>query len=98
VWTKGRLGEWRCRRGEWQEQTGPSSSCGVALVGDKGSMSAWVIGKKFLAALREKPLKLFEIMKRTNVPNEESCQSLLLKMRDEGSVKFDIHKGQWLIS
>ena len=52
--------------------------------------------EKILAALREKPLKIYDIMKRTNVPNEESCRSLLLKMRDEGSVKFDIHKGQWL--
>jgi uncharacterized damage-inducible protein DinB len=46
-----------------------------------------------LSALREKPLKVYEIMRRANVMNEESCQSLLLKMRDEGSVKFDIHKG-----
>ena len=54
--------------------------------------------EKILAALREKPLKINDVMKRTNVPNEESCRSLLLKLRDEGSVKFDIHKGQWLIS
>jgi hypothetical protein len=36
-------------------------------------------------------------MKRANIPNQESCQSLLLKMRDEGSVKFDIHIGRWFI-
>jgi hypothetical protein len=36
-------------------------------------------------------------MKRANVANQEACQSLLLKMRDEGLVKFDIHKGCWLI-
>jgi DNA-binding IclR family transcriptional regulator len=53
--------------------------------------------EKILSALREKPLKVFEIMKRANIPNQEACQSLLLKMRDEGAVKFDIHKGQWLI-
>jgi DNA-binding IclR family transcriptional regulator len=53
--------------------------------------------EKILSALREKPLKVYEIMKRANVPNEESCQSLLLKMRNEGSVKFDIHKGQWFL-
>jgi len=53
--------------------------------------------EKILNALREKPLKLFEIMKRANVMNQEACQSLLLKMRDEGLVKFDIHKGRWLI-
>jgi hypothetical protein len=43
------------------------------------------------------PLKIYEIMKRANVVNEQVCQSLLLKMRDEGLVKFDIHSGRWLI-
>ena len=51
-----------------------------------------------LSALREKPLKVYEIMKRANVVNEEACQSLLLKMRDEGLVKFDIYKGRWLVA
>jgi len=53
--------------------------------------------ENILTALREKPLKVYEIMKRANMVNQEACQSLLLKMRDEGFVKFDIHKGQWLI-
>jgi DNA-binding IclR family transcriptional regulator len=53
--------------------------------------------EKILSALREKPLKVFEIMKRANISNEESCQSLLLRMRDEGSIKFDIKKGRWSI-
>jgi DNA-binding IclR family transcriptional regulator len=53
--------------------------------------------ENILSALREKPLKVYEIMRRANVMNEESCQLLLLKMRDEGSVKFDIHKGRWFI-
>jgi DNA-binding IclR family transcriptional regulator len=53
--------------------------------------------ENILRALREKPLKVHEIMRRVNLMNEDSCQSLLLKMRDEGSVKFDIHKGRWLI-
>jgi predicted transcriptional regulator len=53
---------------------------------------------KILSALREKPLKIFEVMKRANISNQEACQSLLLKMRDEGLVKFDIHKGLWLIA
>jgi DNA-binding IclR family transcriptional regulator len=48
-----------------------------------------------LGALREKPLKVYEVMRRANVVNEEACQSLLLKMRDEGVVKFDIHSGRW---
>jgi hypothetical protein len=51
--------------------------------------------EKILAALCEKPLKTFEVMKRVNIKNQEDCQSLLLKMRDEGTVKFDIHKGHW---
>jgi hypothetical protein len=54
--------------------------------------------ENILRALREKPLKVFEIMRRANVTNEESCQSLLLKMQDEGSVKFDIHKGRWFVA
>ena len=53
--------------------------------------------EKILSALREKPLKVYEIMKRANISNEESCQSLLLRMRNEGAVKFDIHKGRWFI-
>jgi DNA-binding IclR family transcriptional regulator len=53
--------------------------------------------ENILRALREKPLKVYEVMKRANLPNEEACQSLLLKMRDEGAVKFDIHKGRWLV-
>ena len=53
--------------------------------------------EKILDALREKPLKVYEVMKRANIPNEEACQSLLMKMRSENLVKFDIHKGQWLI-
>jgi hypothetical protein len=52
--------------------------------------------EKILTALREQPMKTFEIMKRVNIRNQEDCQSLLLKMRDEGAVKFDIHKGHWL--
>ena len=42
--------------------------------------------------------KVFEIMKRVNIKHQDDCQSLLLKMRDDGAVKFDIHKGHWLAS
>jgi hypothetical protein len=52
--------------------------------------------EKILIALREKPLKAFEVMKRVNIKNQDDCQSLLLKMRDDGVVKFDIHNGHWL--
>jgi hypothetical protein len=53
--------------------------------------------EKILSALREKPLKVREVMKRVNIANEEVCQSLLLKMRGEALVKFDIQTGRWLI-
>jgi hypothetical protein len=52
--------------------------------------------ERILTALREKQLKAFEIMKRVNIRNQDDCQSLLLKMRDGGVVKFDIHRGHWL--
>ena len=32
--------------------------------------------ENILSALREKPLKVYEVMKRANVVNEEVCQSL----------------------
>jgi hypothetical protein len=32
--------------------------------------------ENILNVLREKPLKVYEIMKRANVVNEEACQSL----------------------
>ena len=53
--------------------------------------------ENILSALREKALTVREIMRRANVVNEEVCQALLLKMRDEGVVKFDIHSGRWLL-
>ena len=52
--------------------------------------------EKILIALREKPLKAFESIKRVNIKHQHDCQSLLLKMRDDGAVKFDIYKGHWL--
>ena len=54
--------------------------------------------ENILNALREKPLKTYEIMRRANIANEEACQTLLLKMRDEGLLKFDIHKGRWQLA
>jgi hypothetical protein len=52
---------------------------------------------KSSVGLCSKPLKVYEIMRRANIAKEEACQALLLKMRDEGSVKFDIHSGRWII-
>jgi hypothetical protein len=54
--------------------------------------------ENILSSLRQNALKVREIMRRANVPNEDVCQALLLKMRDEGVVKFDIHTGRWLIA
>jgi hypothetical protein len=75
--------------GRWGRMAGISPTMGSAvMLNDR---------ENILTALREKPLKVYEIMKRANLPNEEACQSLLLKMRSEGAVKFDIHKGRWQI-
>jgi hypothetical protein len=67
------------------------------IVGYVGSLVMLNDRENILKALCEKALKVREIMRRANVVNEEACQSLLLKMRDEGVVKFDIHSGRWLI-
>jgi DNA-binding IclR family transcriptional regulator len=69
----------------------------TSTVGDGWSLIMLNDRENILNALREKPLKVYEIVKRANVVNEEACQVLLLKMREEGLVKFDIHKGRWLI-
>ncbi len=52
--------------------------------------------ENILNVLREKPLKVYEIMKGANVANEEVCQSLLLKMRGEGS--GEIRYSQWAMA
>jgi DNA-binding IclR family transcriptional regulator len=54
--------------------------------------------ENILSSLRQKALSVREIMRRANVANEEVCHALLLKMRDEGVVKFDIHSGRWVIA
>jgi hypothetical protein len=40
-------------------------------------------------------MTLFSVMQRSNIRNTEECQQLLLKMRDDGEVKFDIKSGKW---
>lgn len=49
-----------------------------------------------MAALQEKPLKINAIMKRVNIANQDACQDLLLQMRKDGVIRFDIHKGVWI--
>jgi hypothetical protein len=53
--------------------------------------------ERVLTALREKPMKVYD-KKRANITNQDVCQSLLLKMRDDNVLKFDIHKGLWLVA
>jgi len=51
--------------------------------------------EKLLAALDE-PRKTYAILKVVNPGgSEEEVQIMLMKMRDEGLVKFDIYKGLW---
>jgi hypothetical protein len=53
--------------------------------------------EKILAAL-DKPRKLYSILMVVNPSGSlEELQQKLLKMRDEGLVKFDIHKGHWYL-
>jgi hypothetical protein len=54
-----------------------------------------VTREKILAAL-DKPRKLYSILMVVDPSgSQEALQVELLKMRDEGLVKFDIHKGRW---
>jgi hypothetical protein len=51
--------------------------------------------EKVLSSL-DKPRKINSILMIVDPSGHyDELQVLLLKMRDEGSVKFDIHKGQW---
>jgi hypothetical protein len=51
--------------------------------------------EKILAAL-DKPRKLYSILMTVNPSgSSEELQQMLLRMRDQGLVKFDIHKGRW---
>ena len=51
--------------------------------------------EKLLAAL-DKPRSTNSLLSVVNPGgSEEEVQRMLMEMRDEGLVKFDIHKGQW---
>lgn len=51
--------------------------------------------EKLLAAL-DKPRKVYGLLMVVNPGgSEEQIQTLLMQMRDEGLVKFDINKGMW---
>jgi hypothetical protein len=44
--------------------------------------------ENILSALREKPLKVYEIMKRANVVNEEACQDLTFTRKGQSEQTF----------
>jgi len=52
--------------------------------------------EEVLAAL-DKPRALFSIQQRVDPSNKstDALQDLLMRMRQEGKVKFDIHTGKW---
>jgi len=53
---------------------------------------------KIVAAL-DKPRKLYSILMMVNPSgSSEELQTMLLKLRDQGKVKFDIHKGRWSLA
>ena len=52
---------------------------------------------EILAALGEKPLALYALQQRVDPSNKstDALQELLMRMRAEGKVKFDINSGRW---
>lgn len=69
--------------------------CKLPIYSGQGSRAIMIEREKVLAVL-DKPRKLYSIMQAVNPSgSQEELHLLLLKMRDEGLVKFDIHKGQW---
>jgi hypothetical protein len=59
-------------------------------------MSGDMTEEKIMAALAEKPLALNAILKRVSSSgSSEELQVVLMRMRDAGKVKFDIHTGRW---
>ena len=44
----------------------------------------------------DKPRKLYSILQATDPGgSSDALQALLLRMRDDGKLKFDINKGNW---
>ena len=52
-----------------------------------------------IVAVLDKPRKLYSILMMVNPSgSSEELQTMLLKLRDQGKVKFDIHKGRWSLA
>lgn len=52
--------------------------------------------KEQLLAALDKPRKIHSVLAVVNPGgSEEEIQIMLMEMRDEGLVKFDINKGEW---
>lgn len=55
--------------------------------------------EKVLSVLAEKPLKIYAILKRvTSSGSEEELHLLLMRLRTEGKVSFNINSGQWRLA
>jgi DNA-binding HxlR family transcriptional regulator len=54
--------------------------------------------ERILEVLREKPLRLSTIQTKADPGvSAEVLRSALLRLRDMGKVKFNIHSGQWSV-
>lgn len=55
--------------------------------------------KKVLSALAEKPLTIRNLLARISPSgSEQELHILLMRMREAGTVKFDIKSGRWSAS
>jgi hypothetical protein len=78
----------------WVQRLGRGTK--MVIVADQAGHDGMTT-EKILAAL-DKPRQLYSILMVVNPSGSlEELQQKLLKMRDEGLVKFDIHKGRWYL-
>ena len=54
--------------------------------------------EKVIEVLQDKPLKEHALLMRVNPSgSNDELHDVLMKMREAGQVKFDIHKGLWAV-
>lgn len=57
-----------------------------------------IASEKIIEVLKDKPLKEHAILMRVNPSGStDELHAVLMKMREVGQVKFDIHKGLWAV-
>lgn len=74
------------------------SSATISIADNSGGdiLEEFEMTKERLLAALDKPRKINSVLAVVNPGgSEDEVQNLLMEMRDEGLVKFDIHKGQW---